>query len=152
MLMMLSTEHVLLLLLLQVIMDNSSSTTSEYDIFHENIYGISKGISADLTEFATKAMEKNLIGSDKLKETLDSPKTDETATKLLLDLLPKIKQNESEFYKIRGILHSMSTCKTVVKMLQLQSDQVYTSLNIIKVMYNTPAGTTTSSTNFGCTL
>ena len=43
----------------------------------------------DLAEFATKAMASNLISPDKLKETLDSPKTVEVTTKFLLDLLPK---------------------------------------------------------------
>ena len=109
-----------LLPLPQVIMDN----TSEYEIFQKNIFDISMGISADLAEFATKAMARNLISLDKLKETLDSPKTAETATKLLLDFLPKIKQDISKFYKIREILQSMPTCETVVKMLQLQSTQV----------------------------
>ena len=99
-------------------------TSSEYELFHKNLYDISVGISVDLAEFATKAMIKNLIGPDKLKETLDSPKTIETATKLLLDFLPKIKQDKSKFYKICDILQSMSTCETVVKMLQLQSTQV----------------------------
>ena len=104
-------------------MDNTSST-SEYEIFQKNIYGISMGISADLAEFATKALENKLISPDKLTETLDSPKTAEMATKLLLDFLPKIKQDKSKFYKIREILQSMPTCETVVRMLQLQSTQV----------------------------
>ena len=95
-----------LLFLPQVIMDNSS-TISECEIFRENIYDISTGISADIMEFATKAMAKNLIGPDKLKETLDSSKTAETATRLLVDILPKIERNKSEFYKIRDILQSM---------------------------------------------
>ena len=90
-----------------------------------NIFDISTGISSDLAEFATKALANNLIGPDKLKETLDSPKTAETATKLLLDFLPKIKQDKSKFYKIRKILQSMPTCETVVKMLQLQSTRVH---------------------------
>ena len=100
-------------------MDNSS-TNSEYEIFQKNLYDISLGISADLGEFATRALANNLIGTDKLAETLDSPKTTETATKLLLHILPKIKHNQSEFYIIRGILQSMPACKTVVNMLQLQ--------------------------------
>ena len=104
-------------------MDNTSST-SEYEIFQTNIFDISTGISADLAEFATRAMANKLISPDKLKETLDSPKTTETATKLLLDFLPKIKQDKSKFYKIREILLSMPTCGTVVRMLQLQSTQV----------------------------
>ena len=104
-------------------MDNTSST-SEYEIFQANIYVISKGISADLAEFATKALSSNLIGPDELNEIWDSPKTTATATKLLLDFLPKIKQDKSKFYKIREILQSMPTCETVVKMLQLQSTQV----------------------------
>ena len=105
-------------------MDNSSSA-SEYELFCTNIYDISAGISSDLAEFATKAMANKLISPDKLKETLDSPKTTETATKLLLDFLPKIKQDKSKFYKIREILQSMPTCETVVTMLQLPSDQVH---------------------------
>ena len=71
-------------------MDN----TNEYELFCTNIYDISAGISADLAEFATKALASNLISPDKLTETLDSPKTVEVTTKLLLDLLPKIKQDK----------------------------------------------------------
>ena len=98
--------------------------TPEYEIFRENIHSIGTGISQDLLEFATKAFAKKMIGLDKLQEISNSPKSTETALKLIVILLQRIQQNNSEFYEILEILKSMPTLQSVVNMLQLQPNNV----------------------------
>ena len=102
----------------------TGSDTPEYEIFKRNIHGIGTGISQDLLEFATKAFAKNMIGLDKLQEISNSPKSIETALKLIVILLQRIQQNNSEFYEILEILKSMPTLQPVVNMLQLQPNNV----------------------------
>ena len=102
----------------------TGSDTPEYEIFQKNIHSICTGISQDLPEFATKAFAKSMIGLDKLQEISNSPKSTETALKLIVILLQRIQQNNSEFYEILEILQSMPTLKPVVNILQLQSDDV----------------------------
>ena len=65
-----------------------------------------------------------MIGADKLQEISNSPKSTETALGLILVLLQRIKQDNSTFNEILEILKSMPTLAPVVKLLQIQSDNV----------------------------
>ena len=102
--------------------------TPEHEVFRKNLYTISKAILPDLAVFTSKAVEKNLLATEKLDEILN-PKTIETAVKLTGFLINRIEQNNSEFYEILEILQAMPTLVPIAKRLQLQIDQVSSHMN-----------------------
>ena len=102
----------------------TGTDTPEYEIFQRHFYNICKGVSQDLPDFAIKVFGEKMIGESKLQEVSNSPKTTETVMGLILILLQRIGQNNSEFYEILDILQSMPTLTPVVNMLQPQSDNV----------------------------
>ena len=102
----------------------TGTDTPEYEIFQRHFHSICKGVSQDLPDFAIKVFGEKMIGESKLQEVSNSPKTTETVMGLILILLQRIGQNNSEFYEILDILQSMPTLTPVVNMLQPQSDNV----------------------------
>ena len=99
----------------------TGTNTPEYEIIQRNFHSICTGISQDLPEFAAKVFEKHMIGRNKLQEIFQN---NETEQGLIIILLQRIEQNNSEFYEILEILQSMPTLAPVVNMLQLQNGNV----------------------------